>query len=247
MSFRRHKVLFMRAAGVVLVCVLAAGLVRAQCHHGGGSMLRGGSPLGALNAQMLQLLVTQNLLQQQQQLQLIQQQMLQKKRLNELTRELAGKGPEDLKKALRDPRPEMRWLAALVVGKQAIPLSRELIELLTDDHPQVRQAARQSLVRLSKITQTKSRDLKSLARSSRAVDFGPAPTANRRAQQVAARKWGEWLTRREAELAALKDVASIAPEDRPMLGKPVKVAAGVAKEKDVARLGKRLEHDTSKP
>src|SRR5262249_46084528 len=85
---------------------LSANRVRAQCRHGAGSN-PGISP-GMLQQTVMQ---QQQLLQQQQmQLQLLQrvrqQQLLQTAQRNRQMRDLADKGPEALKAALRDPKPE---------------------------------------------------------------------------------------------------------------------------------------------
>ena len=257
MSFRRHVVWCTRAAGVLLLSTLATGFASAQCSHGGGAAMRGSAMSGGMrNPQMLQGLLTQNLVRQQQQLQLIQQQQLQlmqqqalqRKQLDDLKRELAGKSPEELKKALSDPRPEMRVMAARAVGEQSLPLTRELIELLTDDHPQVRQAARSSLVRLSKLAQKASDELKGTKRTPRGVDFGPPTEGNRVAQRIAARKWGEWYARQAAELAAVNKEPLPELAGRPTLPKlSTKAGAAAAKEKQLAKLGRRPERDPSEP
>src|SRR5579871_888970 len=132
---------------VPALCVLLAGgvfahPVQAQCCRHGGT--------GGPGASVLQMLMQEQLLQQQQLLlQVQQQQMLQAKVLEKQVRELAGQGPEALKSAFKAPQAEKRWAAALVSGEYEPALTEELIALLTDDNPFVRQAARQSLVRLS--------------------------------------------------------------------------------------------------
>lgn len=204
MSVREWVGLSARILGVVLVFATGTGLAHAQCCHGGGGGAHFGSPGmgGSADPRMLQALVAQNMMQQQLVMQQVQQQMLQKKQLDDLTRELTGKGPDDIKKALRDPRVEMRWLASLVVGEKGLPLSRELMELLTDDNAHVRQAARRSLVSLSKIAQKNSGELKKTVRNPRGVDFGPLAEGNRAAQKIAVRKWGEWFDKHSSQLEA---------------------------------------------
>ena len=178
---------------------LSANRVRAQCRHGAGSN-PGISP-GMLQQTVMQ---QQQLLQQQQmQLQLLQrvrqQQLLQTAQRNRQMRDLADKGPEALKAALRDPKPEMRQLAALTVGKYGPALTDELIELLTDDIASVRQAARRSLIRLN------------TSAGRRNVDFGPAEGANRVAQKSSARQWRSWLEQQQAKADNLKAGTAKAP------------------------------------
>ena len=63
-----------------------------------------------------------------------------------------------------------------MAGQKRLPLEAELIGLLSDPHPQVRQGARQALVRLS-----------------RGNDFGPLPTATAKQISQSARSWRQWL------------------------------------------------------
>jgi HEAT repeat protein len=188
---------------------------------------------------MSQGLLQQQLLQQQQlqqQLLLTQQiqqhQQLQTAQMDRQMRDLASKGPDVLKSALRDANPQTRLMAALTVAKYGPDLTDELIDRLTDDVSSVRQAARQGLVGISK--SMKTRDGKPM--SSRGVDFGPAPQANRTAQKTAARKWHDWFQKQQERNAKLKadgDVAPVPP------GKEIGVAP-VAAEDEAPRLGKEL-------
>lgn len=191
MSARWQSPLF-----VSLCCAAVAGgplinSARAQCNHGGGMMPR----LSAGLFQQQQLL-QQQLLQQQQllmvQRQVQQQQLLQTAKMDKDMRELADRGPDALKAALRDPKPDMRLLAALTVSKHGPDLTDELIELLTDDVAAVRQAARRGLVRIN------------TSAGRRSVDFGPAEGANKIAQKSSAKKWRTWFDRATAKATARK-------------------------------------------
>jgi hypothetical protein len=146
--------------------------------------------------QQQQQLLQQQMLQQQQllmvQRQVQQQQLLQTAKMDKDMRELADKGPDALKTALRDPKPEMRLLAALTVGKHGPDLSDELIELLTDEVAAVRQAARRSLVKINN------------SAGRRSVDFGPAEGANKIAQKASAKKWRTWFDRATAKATTRK-------------------------------------------
>jgi len=211
-------------SALLIIALCAAGpsadRARAQCSRGGG-FNPGGSP-GTLRQTLLQ----QRQLQQQQQLlqQVQQQQLSQTVQQDRQMRELADKGPDALKAALHDPKPEKRLLAALTVGKHGPPLTDELIELLTDSNSQVRQAARHSLVRIN----TKA--------GRRSVDFGPAPDAYQSAQKAAAKKWRTWFERATAKVAERKKESAPAPA----AVVPKEIAAPAAAPVDAAQLGKDL-------
>jgi HEAT repeat protein len=223
---RRWQILL---STVVVCAVLLSGastkVALAQCCHGGGRIDPG----------VLQVLLQQVLLQQQQLLQTIQQQQLQTAILERQVRELAGQGPEAIKAALKDPLAEKRWVAALVIGEYAPSLANELIELLTDDNPYVRQSARRGLIRLS--TTFGKREGK--PSTGRRVDFGPAPNARRSAQQTAAGKWRSWFERQQARPINLKTVGPAAPAARPAVAKeaPIKTASA---EEEAERLRNEL-------
>jgi hypothetical protein len=234
MSSRRQFPLVLAVVCAAAVGGLSGNTVFAQCSHGGGN-----------NPRISQGLLQQQLLQQQQLLmlqQIQQQQQLQTAQLDRQMRDLADKGPEVLKTALRDPNPDVRLVAALTIGKYGPDLTNELIELLTDDNSSVRQAARRGLVRLS--TSVKTDDGKPISR--RSVDFGPAPEANRVAQKAAARKWTAWFERRKEGVAKIKAVGDIAPAPQKKDIEAVPVAAAPAPEapafveKEAPRLGKEL-------
>lgn len=227
MSARWQFYLLVAVSCAILLGGPVAHRARAQCSHGGGFMPRysqGGFP--QQNLLQTTLLQQQMLQQQQQQLLLVQQQvrqqqLLQTARLNRQMRDLADKGPEALKAALRDPKAEMRLLAALTVGKHGPALTDELIELLTDDNASVRQAARRGLIRLN------------TSAGRRNVDFGPAEGSNQVAQKISARKWRTWFEQQQAKVANLKSIPARAPAAPP---KVVLIAA----EASADRLSKEL-------
>jgi hypothetical protein len=226
MSFRWRAHLCVPALGIVL-SASSANVADAQCSHG--------RQTGQPDPRLMQSLLQQQLLQQRQLQQIQHQQVLQMKFLEDQVRELAGQGREALKIALQDPRPEKRWAAVFVIGKDRLPLTDELIERLTDDNPFVRQAARQGLVRLS--TTVGTREGKPSAR--RSVDFGPAPDANRTAQKAAARKWRTWFERQQARPDDPRGVAvRVPPASAAVLAKDLAVAP--APEEEAVRLSKEL-------
>jgi hypothetical protein len=92
-----------------------------------------------------------------------------------LSRSLSKRSSDDLKAKLTDEQPEIRAAAARIVGNKKLPHGEELIDLLSDDAAEVRQAAHQALVRLS-----------------RGKDFGPKPDAKESARTEAIQKWRDW-------------------------------------------------------
>ena len=226
MSGRRQFALLVWVLCSAFASVLFANPARAQCRHGGG--LNPGVSPGLLQQSLLQ---QRQLLQQQQlQLQILQQvqqqQLLQTARLNRQMRELADKGPEALKAALKDPNAELRLIAALAIGKYGPALTDDLIERLTDENASVRQAARRSLVRLS----TGLADGKGKPSVGRAVDFGPAPEAKPAAQKTAANKWRTWFERQQTKAANLKAGTAAAPAVLPKI--PLLAAEASATRRD---------------
>jgi hypothetical protein len=116
----------------------------------------------------------------------------------ELTRLLQGlgkEGPDAIARKLKDPQPLTRWVAALVTGRKRLHLEAELIERLADGVPQVRQAAREALVRLS-----------------RGNDFGPTASDLRQAS-ASARAWKDWLRLQDPPESLREYLAMPRPEE----------------------------------
>jgi hypothetical protein len=214
MSRRRQSALLTLALFAALSGGPLASTARAQCARGGspGSLA---SP-GGSRQQLQQLQLLQQLQQQQQlqQLQLLQQQRQARADLERQVRELLDQGPEAIRTALQDPNPEMRFVAARAAGRSDPSLATDLIERVTDENSLVRQAVRNSLVRLS--TAVKDAGGKPVAQ--RRIDFGPTQQANRAAQKIAADKWRTWFTQALAKADA-KPVASPAPTSLPFLAR----------------------------
>jgi hypothetical protein len=95
-----------------------------------------------------------------------------------LVRNLARQDAGLVKEKLKDERAEVRRAAALVAVARDVRLVGGVIDLLGDEDANVRAAARQALVRVS-----------------RGVDFGPAPNAAKAEQDAAIKKWREWWAR----------------------------------------------------
>jgi hypothetical protein len=95
-----------------------------------------------------------------------------------LDRHLGRQPAATVKAQLKHDRPEVRAAAARTVGKRGLRYGAELIELLTDSEADVRQAARQALVRLS-----------------RGQDYGPQPGASEQDVSAAVEWWQSWWAR----------------------------------------------------
>jgi hypothetical protein len=93
---------------------------------------------------------------------------------------LLRESDDNLTNRLQDPIPMMRWLTIKAIAKKRVHREKELIDLLSDGHPLVRQAARESLVTLS-----------------RGNDFGPPPFPTPIQFEVARQQWRQWLSMQE--------------------------------------------------
>jgi hypothetical protein len=96
--------------------------------------------------------------------------------LQKSLRELADADVDTLRARLRDNNPLYRVAAAQVIYNRRLHLERELIDRLDDVEPLVREAARQTLVRLA-----------------RGADFGPSITAAALERHRAMDSWRDWL------------------------------------------------------
>lgn len=92
-----------------------------------------------------------------------------------LVRHLSRLSASAIRPKLKDDRPAVRAAAAQAVGNKRYRLGGELIDLLSDTSPDVRQAARQALVKLSG-----------------GKDFGPKPDASDKQRAEALEKWRTW-------------------------------------------------------
>jgi hypothetical protein len=98
-----------------------------------------------------------------------------------LDRHLARQGEAVVKEKLGHELVEMRKSAMRVITTKMPRLGSELIELLSDDKEEIRVAAHEALVKLS-----------------RGQDFGPPTGADKEAIDAAQAKWRNWWTRRNS-------------------------------------------------
>jgi len=104
-----------------------------------------------------------------------------RKLLDRLVRDLWQESTEVLQQRLHDDNATIRWIATQVVGTKRIRLESDLIERLSDANLEVREAARQALVRIG-----------------RGTDFGPALQATPTQRAQAVEKWRSWLALQDA-------------------------------------------------
>lgn len=105
----------------------------------------------------------------------IQQQLKQQEQIAGIWRELVKLDDAVLIRKISHPDPVVSLLAIQVAGKKRLPVEKECITLLKSVNPSIRQAARQTLVRLG-----------------RSVDFGPDPAATPQQIAAAVRSWSNW-------------------------------------------------------
>src|SRR5262249_44102159 len=77
---------------------------------------------------------------------------------------------------MRDRNPLVRWFAADILSRKQLHVEKELIGLLKDPLPEVREAAHQALVRIA-----------------RGTDFGPNPLDVAAKLDQAVERWTNWL------------------------------------------------------
>lgn len=86
-----------------------------------------------------------------------------------------------LRQGLTHKNPLYRYTAALAVGKRnKTDLTEDLIDLVADPYEGVRQAARRSLIAMSK-----------------GEDFGPLPDAETVQREKASNLWREWWQKKK--------------------------------------------------
>jgi len=96
-----------------------------------------------------------------------------------LTQVLSAQDADKVKEALKNKRAIVRSTAARVVGDQQFPFGTELINLLSDESSEVRDAAHQALVRINGDK-----------------DFGPGADSSNAERLAAIKKWREWWAKK---------------------------------------------------
>jgi hypothetical protein len=96
-----------------------------------------------------------------------------------LTQVLSAQDAERVKEAFKNKRAIVRSTAARVAGDRQLPFGAELINLLSDEDSEVREAAHQVLVRLNGNK-----------------DFGPSADSNDAERSAAIKKWREWWAKK---------------------------------------------------
>ena len=97
--------------------------------------------------------------------------------LTQMFSAVAESGLEIVTEKLKNGEALSRWAGVQVVGRKRLHLEAELIDRISDRSPQVRQAAREALARLSC-----------------GNDFGPLPNATAKQIAQSAHAWRQWLS-----------------------------------------------------
>lgn len=125
--------------------------------------------------------------------------------VHNMTMECCKKDKGELCDMLKSDKAEERFSAALAIGEKGLPLTGELIGLLTDKSDPVRQAVRRSLILTSyHLDAMKKANKKGVVPTY--VDFGPIPNANPAYQKQSAKAWADWATKNEKDLKKLEQM-----------------------------------------
>lgn len=127
--------------------------------------------------------------------------------VHKMTMDCCKKDKGELCDMLKSDKAEERFSAALAIGEKGLPLTSELIKLLTDNSDSVRQAARRSLMLTSYHLDAMNKAKKKGAEPTY-VDFGPLPNVNPMYQQQSAKAWAAWATKNEKDLKKLEQLVA---------------------------------------
>jgi len=122
--------------------------------------------------------------------------------VHNLTMECCKKDKGELCDMLKSDKADDRFAAALAIGEKRLPLTAELIGLLTDKSDPVRQAARRSLILTSYHLDAMKKANKKGAVPTY-VDYGPIPNAYPTLQKQSVKAWTAWATKNETDLKKL--------------------------------------------
>lgn len=129
---------------------------------------------------------------------------------HKLTMDCCKKSKAELCDMLKSGKAEERFSAALAIGEIGLPLTSELIGMLTDKSDPVRQAARRSLALTSYHLDAMKKAGKKGA-TPNYVDFGPIQNANPMQQQQSVKAWTDWAAKNEQDLKKLEKALEPAP------------------------------------
>ena len=127
--------------------------------------------------------------------------------IHQMTMDCCKKDKGELCDMLKSDKAEERFSAALAIGEKGLPLTSELIRLLTDKSDPVRQAARRSLSLTSYHLDAMNKANKKGVQPTY-VDFGPLPNVNPMYQQQSAKAWAAWATKNEKDLKKLEQLVA---------------------------------------
>lgn len=188
------------ATSLAVVFALA-GLVEAGgpgcgMQSGRGGMMKGGSgccmKMGGASSNLKTVGDLAAQLQLSQAMLTAQSQALVQRQLVAQIQTMAAQSDADVHAGLSSVRSETRLASAYIVGEKGLPYADELITLVTDRDPLVRQAARRSLMLLSYQIDAAKKANREGAKA-KAVDFGPIATAPVSSAVTSAKKWKVWM------------------------------------------------------
>lgn len=108
--------------------------------------------------------------------------MLQQRELLDIAEKMSKEEPNLLRKQLRKGLPVVRFIAIQVISSRRLPVEKDLIEVLKDPDPTIREAAREALAHIC-----------------RSTDFGPLPGFSQRGIARSVEKWQHWLALQHGE------------------------------------------------
>src|SRR5262249_53389575 len=111
---------------------------------------------------------------------------------------------EQLRALLKSEKADERFAASYVVGEKKVPLTRDVIALLSDSSLEVQQVSRRSLILLACHATGPRKPCTELTRQvNNLLKFGPEPTFNKALIARASAKWSIWWDKNDPGLLKL--------------------------------------------
>lgn len=123
--------------------------------------------------------------------------------VQKMTMECCKKDKGELCDMLKSDKAEERFSAAFAIGERKLPLTTELIGMLTDKSDPVRQAARRSLILTSYHLDAMRKENKKGAVAGY-IDYGPLPNVNEANVKISVKNWTAWAKANDKDLKKLQ-------------------------------------------
>jgi rhodanese-related sulfurtransferase len=123
--------------------------------------------------------------------------------VQKMTMECCKKDKGELCDMLKSDKAEERFSAAFAIGEKKLPLTTELIGMLTDKSDPVRQAARRSLILTSYHLDAMRKENKKGAVAGY-IDYGPLPNVNEANVKISVKNWTAWAKANDKDLKKLQ-------------------------------------------